>query len=300
MTLPTPSNEEQRSGLGGTVLVIQVAFLAVLSVLLMAQGFFPTIEWIVVLVVLLLIWRGRERRLLAALMPFLLLLITYQFLRGFADDFTPMDIHVTDLIAWEKALFRGVIPAAWVQANFTSPALTRILDPILNVAYMGHFVYPVLLGTVLWYRRHDWYWPFMAGLIIMSYTGFVAFLLFPAAPPWWATRYGYMLDQPVTLARFAMPLAIEVGSPNPVAAMPSLHCAYIAYIALVSLGAWGRKAWWVLLWVGVVSFSTVYLGHHWVIDIFAGYLFAVDAFLLAWIGRRMLLKRQALKRLQAA
>ena len=80
----------------------------------------------------------------------------------------------------------------------------------------------------------------------------------------------------------------------------SLHCAYIAYIALVSLGAWGSKAWWVLLWVGVVSFSTVYLGHHWVIDILAGYFFAVDACLLAWLGRRILLKRQALKGLPAA
>lgn len=294
MTQPTPSTEETRSGLGRTVLIIQVAFLAVLSVMLMAQGLFPTLEWTIVLLVLLLIWRSRERRLLAALMPFLLLLVTYQFLRGFADDFTPMDIHVTDLMAWERALFNGIVPAAWVQANLTAPALVRVLDPLLNAAYMGHFLYPVILGIVLWYEKHDWYWPFMAGLIVMSYTAFVVFLLFPAAPPWWATTYGYMLDQPVTLAHFAMPLAIQVGSPNPVAAMPSLHCAYAAYIGLVGLAAWGKKAWWLVLFVAVVSFSTVYLGHHWVIDILGGYLFAADAFLLAWLGRRILLKRQAL------
>jgi membrane-associated phospholipid phosphatase len=291
---PAPSTtSSEPPGLQRATLFIQVVFLTVLSILFVLQGFFPTLEFMFVLVVVLLVWRAQERRLLAALLPFFLLLITYQALRGFADDLSPVDIHVTDLIAWEKALFHGIVPAAFLQSHITTPAVTRFLDPLMNAAYLSHFVSPVILAVVLWYQRRDWYWPFILGVVLMSYAAFVTYLLFPAAPPWWATEYGYLLDQPVTLSRFAVMWVIKVGSPNPVAAMPSLHCAYPAFFVAVAVAAFGRRGWWLLVLAAWVAVSTVYLGHHWVIDIFAGWAYALGAFAIVYYGRRLALRRQA-------
>ncbi len=281
----------RRLSLQQATLVLQVVFLCVLSALLMLGGFFPTLELMLVLAVLLLVWRARERQLLVAMMPFFLLMITYQTLRGFADDFTPMDIHVTDLIAWEKALFGGTIPAAFVQSHIANPSVRQWLDPIMNTVYMSHFVTPVVLAIVLWYRRRDWYWPFIFGIVLLSYVAFATFLLFPAAPPWWATEYGYLVDQPVAL-RSVMTWVIKVGSPNPVAAMPSLHCAYPAFFLAVAVGAWGRRGLWLLPLPMSVAFSTVYLGHHWVIDIIAGYFYAAVAFGTVYFGRRAIQNRR--------
>lgn len=256
----------------------------------MLNGVFPTLEVTFLLLTLVLMWRSQERRLLVAMIPFFLLLISYQILRGFADDFTPAEIHVADLIAAEKRLFGGLVPAAFIQAHFPA-LLARYLDPIASIIYMSHFVNPVVMAITLWYRKREWYWPFVFSLVVLSYMAFVTFLLFPAAPPWWATKYGYLVDQPVTLSHFTMPLAMELGSPNPVAAMPSLHCAYPTFITAIGIAAWGRKGWWFLVPSLAIAFSTLYLGHHWVIDIIAGVVYGLVACGIAVLGHSIRTKR---------
>ena len=67
-------------------------------------------------------------------------------------------------------------------------------------------------------------------------------------------------------------------------AFPSLHCA-IALLAL--LLAWKHLRWcfWVQLPFGVgLIVGTVYLRHHWVVDILAGFVLAIIAL---WAGPRV-------------
>ena len=78
-----------------SILIIQITFLVVLSLWSMIRGVAPTIEILIALVIALLIWRAQYRALLADLIPFLLLLLSFQALRSFADNLTHADIHLS-------------------------------------------------------------------------------------------------------------------------------------------------------------------------------------------------------------
>lgn len=266
---------------------LQIAFVTGLSLWLMTQGIFPSPELLFILLVAALVWKASYRSFLIDFIPFLLMLLTYQALRGFADNLSPSAIHVTDLIAWERALFGGMMPPAYLQAHLQGQPYTPLLNLVTNALYMSHFVVPVLLAVVLWFYRREHYWPFGLGLLALSYAGFLTYLLFPAAPPWWAAHFGYLKEETVQLTNFILPTAVVFAGPNPVAAMPSLHAAYPTYIALFVLSVWGQRFLWVLLLPLGVGFSAVYLGHHYVIDLIAGALYAVVAFTgVHWWGRR--------------
>ena len=258
-----------------TILIIQLVFVVTISISLILAGFFPTIELILTIAIVLLIWKSEYRNLLKDLLPFFVLLLTYQSLRGFAYELTPAEIHITDLIDYEKLLFSGVIPAAYFQELLTSTSYSNTVYLIASIFYMSHFVVPLVAAIGLWTMKHELYWPFIVGLLVLSYAAFLTYFFVPAAPPWWATKFGYLVDQPVTLPKEALPIAIGIASPNPVAAIPSLHIAYPTYIVLFLAIFGDRRFLWGLLLPIVVGFSTVVLGHHYVIDLIIGIGYAV-------------------------
>jgi membrane-associated phospholipid phosphatase len=280
--------ERQRTA-GRGVLVLQIAYLAVVSLFCIWRGVFPSPELLLVVLVVAFMWQRRRRAFLVDLLPFVLLLLSYQALRGFADDLAPSAVNVENLIEWERALFSGVIPAAYLQATLSHQPFAPILNALTNVFYMSHFVVPLAFAMVLWHQRHDKYWSFVFGLLALSFAGFVTFILFPAAPPWWATTYGYLPGGAVSLTNFIFPSVTVLAGPNPVAAMPSLHVAYPVYIALFATVTFGRKAAWTWFLPPGVAFSAVYLGHHYVVDLIAGVFYATVIFLglLVWERRRV-------------
>lgn len=271
------------------ILGLQIAYLVLITLVCIWNQVFPSPELLLIAVVTALVWRAKRRSLLFDLIPFLLLLLSYQALRNVADDLSPMSINIENLIRWERALFNGVVPASFLQKTLTGRPFTPVLNIVTNVFYMSHFVVPVIFGMLLWNRSRNDYWLFVLGLMVLSYAAFVTYVLFPAAPPWWATKYGYLQEGPVMLTNFVFPSLALTVSPNPVAAMPSLHAAYPIYIALYATGVWrGRGMWTWFLPLGV-AFSAIYLGHHYVIDILAGALYAV----LIYIGLQKWARRQA-------
>lgn len=262
------------------VLLIQVSFLGILALVYIFNGVFPSIEFLLALCIIALIWKAQFRTLLFSLMPFFILLLTYQSLRNFADNLTTAQIHVTDLINTEKFLFNGVIPAWFLQSKILPSPYASWISLLTNLFYMSHFVIPVIIAIILWYKKHELYWHFVVGILVLSYLGFITYVIFPAAPPWWATKYGYLPDQPVTLAPYFHPELAEVEGPNPVAAMPSLHMAYPSFISIFVYYAFGRKIKWIFLLPLSVGFSAVYLGHHYVIDLIAGIIYALTIFFI--------------------
>ena len=137
---------------------------------------------------------------------------------------------LSNLIEWERMGAAGVIPAAVLQRHLGGPIATWLIDPLSNLLYLSHFVTPVVIGLVLWKRKQRLYWEFVAGFLFLSFLGFATYILFPAAPPWWASERGYLggLEQ-VGLDRFLLAGVTANQAPNPVAAVPSLHCAYPLY-----------------------------------------------------------------------
>lgn len=277
-------NSSMRKSIGNqATLFIQVGFLGILAFVYILNGIFPSIEFLLALCIAALIWKAQYRNLLFDLLPFFILLLTYQSLRNFADNLTNTQIHVTDLIRAEKFLFAGTIPAWFLQSKLLNTPIESWISFIANTLYMSHFVIPVIAAITLWYKKHSIYWGFVIGLLVLSYLGFITYVIFPAAPPWWATKYGYLNDQPVTLAPYFHPELAEVEGPNPVAAMPSLHMAYPTFIALYLLFAFDKKPKWIFLLPIGVGFSTIYLGHHYVIDLIAGVIYATIIFTIVWI-----------------
>jgi membrane-associated phospholipid phosphatase len=71
------------------------------------------------------------------------------------------------------------------------------------------------------------------------------------------------------------------GLSNPVAAMPSLHAAFAL---LITLFLWKSTRWWwrvpLAAYPLAMGFTLMYFGEHYAVDILAGWLYAVGAYLL--------------------
>jgi membrane-associated phospholipid phosphatase len=264
-------------------LIVQLLCVSGLLIgLLVVTGTFPSTEVIAAAFVFVFLWTKNGRTFLIEFLPFLLLLVTYKQMRNFADDLTPTDINITNLVDWETAIFGGTLPNHYLQQHLWGQFYTPALDVLTNALYLSHFLSPLVLAVLLWQKARAEYWAFAFGIVALSYGAFATYIVFPAAPPWWATLHGYITDQPVTLDHFVASADALTSNANPVAAMPSLHAAYPTYIALVAMRVWGKRAIPAILLPAGVIFATFYLGHHYVIDALAGGFYALVAFLVVY------------------
>ena len=255
-------------------MLLQVAYVAFVSAICIARGFYPSYEVMIILVVTAFAWRASSRRYLLDFAPFVLIVLSYSCLRGLADDFSPFEVHAADLLSWERALFGGLVPAAYLQEKLQRTSVASVLNFLCPALYMTHFVVPFVLVPLVWYFKRERYWRFVVGAALLSYAGLLTYVLFPAAPPWWAYKYGLMPESVVNPGSFRFFKTFLSFSPNPVAAMPSLHAAFPTFAALAAVHLWGRKALPLAALPLGVCFSAVYLGQHYVIDLVAGVLYA--------------------------
>lgn len=229
----------------------------------------------------------RTRSFILDWTPFLFILLSYDFLRGFADNLGPRADFV-NLINLEKGLF-GTIPTTGLQKIFYNPQAPSLLDFMATIFYFLHFALPLSFGFILWLYNRGHFRQFVTGILLLSYAGWLTFLIFPAAPPWLASNEGYLpkvhkiLD--VTLGAFPdkwnLPSIYHQFNPNPVAAMPSLHAAYPLLILLFALKFFKLKALLFAPFVLAVWISIVYLGEHYVVDIIAGAIYAIIFYFIA-------------------
>ncbi len=240
---------------------------------------------------------GRGRLFFRDWIPFIVLLLAYELMRGIADD-AGLPLHAGDLLVAERLIAFGTVPTQVLQ-DALRPASGP--DPIAlgaTVVYMLHFVLPLATAFVLWLWRRPQFYDFVASLILLSVAGFITYLLFPAAPPWYVARDGLLNGpdgQPVIAylkpgafeelaaalgfdGRYLYSLAFGSVNPNPVAAFPSLHVAYPVLTFLVLRRAFGRIGWLALGYAGIVAFSVVYTADHWVLDVIAGAAYAYVAY----------------------
>src|SRR5581483_11659102 len=182
----------------------------------------------------------------------------------------------------EQWLFGGHLPTAVLQSSLHHSAAGGALDYFATVVYFCHFVVPLTVGLVLWLVSRTAYLRYVTALLGMSFFAFVAFLLMPSGPPWYAQDHGAVTGVTKIISS-TLPSALspyyQSLNATPLAAMPSLHMAFpvLSLRALVSV--WPRRGWLFALWCVAVMFSIVYLGEHYVIDALAGTLLAV----LSWV-----------------
>jgi hypothetical protein len=274
-----------------------LAYCALVVVLMVVAGVAITPDVLAVALGLVAVLAGRGRLFLRDWIPFIVLLLAYELMRGFADN-AGMPLHAADLAAADRVVGLGSLPTQVLQ-DALRPA--GGIDPVALLAtlvYMLHFALPIVTGFILWLWRRTQYYDFVAALIVLSMAGFTTYLLFPAAPPWYVADHGLLNgpDGAPVIAylkpgafdaiagalgfdgRYAYSLAFGSVNPNPVAAFPSLHCAYPFLSFLVLRRAFGRIGWTALGYTALVMFSVVYTGDHWVIDGLAGIAYAYVAY----------------------
>lgn len=264
-------------------LVLIYIGLVVLVLVLLGVFIYP--DRIFVFLLLPLFFIKRWRNFLVDWTPFVLLLLSYDYLRGFADNLNTR-VHFTEMINIDQKIF-GVVPTRWLQQHFYNGQL-HWYDYFGASLYLFHFVVPILFAYVLWIKREEWFKRFSFSFLGLSYAGLITYLAFPAAPPWLAAQDGLLpgvtkiLDHVTNLFpnRIDLPSIYYSFDPNLVAAMPSLHAAYPTIVALYTVrffGKWGLLAFIypVLVWV-----SVIYFGEHYFTDVVMGILYATSFFLL--------------------
>lgn len=261
---------------------------ALLCVLIyMRAPSFPTPDKLLVFLTLVFVALGQGRQFFRRVAPFVALLLVYESFRGLVPGLNS-NVNFMFMVDADEFLWLGSLPTHTLQ-GWLWHGQTQWYDFALYLVYMLHFVLPLALALVIWKLRDKEYWRYITAYLIVSFAGFLTFLAFPAAPPWMAAEKGYIA--PLTRISSQVWAALGVQdfpslynriSPNPVAAMPSLHAAYSTLFALFVFKLFGKR-WGLLaaIYPAMIYFGTVYQGEHYLIDELAGGVYAVGAFVAA-------------------
>ncbi|MFG1950100.1 phosphatase PAP2 family protein [Micromonospora sp. NPDC048830] len=231
--------------------------------------------------------------------PVVVLLAVYNFSRGFADNGTVP--HVQELIDADLAMWGwatgGQVPTVWLQSHLYDPDSIRWYDVLASWVYFSHFVASLGAAVYLWLRSRPRWAKFMRRWFALSAAGLATYFIYPAAPPWWAAEYGYLTEEVARISTrgwhaFGMHGAgnlVNLGqyAANPIAAIPSLHTAFALFVVLFFLPTTRRRFWPLLLaYPLAMTFTLVYAGEHYIIDVLIGWAYVVVIFLLVGAGER--------------
>ena len=263
---------------------LRVAVLGFITYLFTVKHNFWTPDTLFVLLLGVFVVFGQARAFLYRFAPFIALLLVYDSFRSIADQLN-RSVHYTEMVHADHALFAGILPTAWLQ-HVLWHGQVQWYDFYFYFLYTMHFVAPILLAVLIWKQCDRLYWPFVTALIGLSFAAFITFVLFPAAPPWLASNQGYIAPihrissdiwQAMGVTNFSQ--LYNSISPNPVAAVPSLHAAYPLLFVLFLSNMYGwRRVWWAMVYPISVWLGVVYLGEHYAIDVLLGAVYALAAY----------------------
>jgi membrane-associated phospholipid phosphatase len=219
--------------------------------------------------------------------PALAVLEVYVYSRGITAHLG-LSVHVTEPIRVDRWLGGGELPTQRLQEALCGTPCRYSLDPrwydgLLTSVYYTHFIAAPITALVLWLRDRAGWLAFMRRYVSLYIAGLFFYITYPMAPPWMASEDGYVPGQTVSritsrgwevigLEHFQQWLS-RLG--NQVAAMPSLHAATAALIALYGIGRLrSPMRFLLLLYPAAMSFMLVYYGEHYVVDILAGFALA--------------------------
>jgi membrane-associated phospholipid phosphatase len=217
---------------------------------------------------------GAAAEFYRTMLPFLLCIAVYTNLHDTVRFINPHDIHA-ELVALEQTLFGGQ-PVVWAEPYIT-PARTEFFSTF----YASFFLIAPSAVIVLWAtgRRAEARETLLA-VILCFYSGYLLYVIFPAAPPrLYLESLGMFTINLRGGAVTGFQNSLIEMMPNHAsrAAFPSLHAA----VSVVTLYyAWRFCRWYAPVLAVVVTgllVSTVYLRHHYVVDLIAG------ALMLPWV-----------------
>ena len=221
--------------------------------------------------------------------------VLFSHVRAFADS-TGIPIHYDYAPAIDRVVGLGALPSTVLQDKLYDPAQLSLMDWVLYAVYTSYFSVIHLLTPLLLLAKRDWFPRHVIMCVIVFWGGLLIYYLLPTAPPWLASsgEVSRVMDH---VGRSINEASYEAGQEqfgtNPVAAMPSVHMAATVVVALSLWRLWRPLAVLGAIYAVVMGFALIYFGEHYVIDVLAGVLLAVAAYvavtkywetLVAWAG----------------
>ncbi len=264
--------------------IIVPVLLLWLIVTCLCVGFRPEHIYIAVALAALLFVTATTRRLVVALLPFIVFGISYDWMNILPNyEVNPVDIR--GLYEAEKNIF-GITTATGVLTpnEFFATHSSKLMDFLAGVFYLCWVPIPILFGLWLYFKRqYNVYLHFSLVFLFVNLLGFTYYYIHPAAPPWYVASHGFdfIIGTPGEVAGLGRwddmtGLGIFHGlysrNSNVFAALPSLHAAYMLVTFIYSLRArcsnWLRGLFAVIC--AGIWFTAVYTSHHYIIDVLAG------------------------------
>ena len=232
---------------------------------------------------------GWLRSVIFEWLPLALVLAAYDLLRGHADGLLFSAWYRPQLEA-DSSLFGGTVPTVWLQDRlWHGPSHVRWYDYASWAVYVSYFLVTYLVAGLLWFFARARFRRYVASVALLAGMAFATFALFPAAPPWLASREGELdptsrligpISGHIPFISFSFEELFQRGweYSNQVAAVPSLHAAYTLLITLVSLahGTLGPSLL-LALYPLAMAFALVYTAEHYVVDILLGWAYTLAA-----------------------
>lgn len=226
------------------------------------------------------------RRFTVPAMAIFTWLITFYAVQFFPNNIKPQHIFVNILPTLERIIYGANLSE--IISKHTHP----VLDILAWLPYgVIHFAFPFLFAAILFvFGPPTSVAVFAQAFGYMNLAGVLTQLCFPTSPPWYELTYGsapadYSVHgQPGGLARIDDILGLNLygttfgNSPLVFGAFPSLHsgCATIEMLFLGWL--FPKMRIFCVFHVMWMWFATMYLTHHYLIDLVGGSIYAILAF----------------------
>jgi membrane-associated phospholipid phosphatase len=221
--------------------------------------------------------------------PIVAVLWLYDLTRGTADSMG-IAVNVQQMIDFDEAVFFGQVPTEWLQDRLYEPGVVHWWDVAFTLVYTSYFIVPFALAGYFWARDRLAFQRFTRRLVTLALAGLATYIAFPAAPPWLAAEWGALEEVHRSTGKgwevisFGTASLFSKGqaSSNLVAAVPSLHTAFVT---LVAFFLWSRvRPRWrplLLLYPLAMGLTLMATGEHYFFDVVLGWIYA-GAVMAAW------------------
>ncbi|MGA0257376.1 MAG: phosphatase PAP2 family protein [Saprospiraceae bacterium] len=235
------------------------------------------------LILFLFFFNKSSRQIFVLFSPFFIYLIFYSSLRALGR-INPLNIHIEDLYKLEVQLFGINHEGTRISVNeYFMEHAHALLDLFAGSFYITWVPFPIFFAFIVFFsKKPKIAFDFWIAFFIANIFGFLGYIIYPAAPPWYYFEYGNELINTVPcnaagLARFDDMLGINMyramysQGTNTFGAIPSMHAAFpllLVYYSLKFKNHW-LTALFTLSLIGI-WFGAVYSAHHYVIDMILG------------------------------
>lgn len=217
---------------------------------------------------------GALNRFLINFSPIIFVILTYESL-GSLIPYINSDIDYV-LIKIDYYIF-GNHPTLWME-RFITPWFTDLM----SLAYLSYYFIPVVLISILYIK--DKIIQFNEAMFILTfgyYLSFIGYILFPAIGPRFTLEHLYSVKLSGSFITDFVRDTLNALEHNKRDCMPSGHTQIVLMVLYLAL-KYEKILFYILLpIVCLLILSTIYLRYHYVIDLFAGFIFALISVLIS-------------------